>query len=97
MNSSPLHLFGQQLLSSANIDTTKKDKLFTNRFFEHLDTIENLFNEIYGGHPYRDQAFDALLNALIAQYKLRPKTFLNKDEAKAKKDNWFLSLSLIHI
>ncbi len=91
MNASPLHLFGQQLLQFANIDATKKDKAFANRFIEHLDTIENLFDEIYSGHPQRNDAFDALLNALIYQYKSRPKNFLKKDEDKAKKGNWFLS------
>ena len=61
MNASPLHLFGQQLLLSANIDISKKDKAFAHRFIEHIATIENLFDEIYSGHPNRNNAFDTLL------------------------------------
>lgn len=91
MNDSPLHQFGLQLLQSHKIDFKKNDKAFVNHFFAHLDEIEFLFNEIYGGHSKRNEAFDTLLSALILFYQQRPAIFKNKDAAKAKKQNWFLS------
>ena len=91
MNDSPLHQFGLQLLQSHKLDLKKNDKAFVNHFFAHIDEIEFLFNQIYGGHSKRNEAFDALLSALILFYQQRPTIFKNKDAVKAKKNNWFLS------
>jgi amylosucrase len=91
VNDSPLHQFGLQLLQSHKIDFKKNDKAFVNHFFAHIDEIEFLFNEIYGGHSKRNEGFDALLSALILFYQQRPAIFKKKDTAKAKKQNWFLS------
>ena len=91
MNDSALHQFGFELLQQHKIDTSKKDKAFAARFFDQIDTIESLFNEIYGGHPKRNESFDALLVSLIQHYQSRPTLFSKKDESKAKKGNWFLS------
>ncbi len=91
MNLTALHAFGAELLQANKIDSGKKDKAFAERFTQHLDTIESLFNEIYAGHPKRNESFDATLASIIHNYKERPATFLNKDIAKEKKGNWFLS------
>ena len=91
MNDSPLHQFGLHLLQSHKIDFKKNDKAFVNHFFVHIDEIEFLFNQIYGGHSKRNEAFDALLSALILFYQQRPAIFKKKDTTKAKKQNWFLS------
>ena len=91
MNDSPLHLFGKKLLEAHSINIEKKDKAFAQRFFAHLDKIENLFNEIYGANAKRNTAFDALLNSLILHYQQRPLVFKNKDDQKAKQAHWFLS------
>ena len=91
MNSSALHAFGKELLKAKNIDLEKKDKAFAERFLLHISAIESLFNEIYGGHPKRNESFDALLNSIIDCYLQRPVTFLKKDDAKEKLGNWFLS------
>ncbi len=91
MNSSALHVFGKNLLQTHQIDIEKKDKAFAERFFQHLDAIELLFNTIYGGHSKRNESFDALLVSLIKNYQERPSTFINKDIAKEKKGYWYLS------
>ncbi len=91
MNLSALHSFGKEMLQKNKIDTEKKDKAFAQKFIQHLDAIESLFDEIYGRHPKRNAAFDALLQNLVTQYQQRPTTLLKKDQAKAKKGNWFLS------
>lgn len=85
MNSSALHVFGKNLLQTHQIDFEKKDKAFAERFFQHLDAIELLFNTIYGGHSKRNESFDALLVSLIKNYQERPSTFIKKDIAKEKK------------
>ena len=86
-----LLLFGEDLLQKHKIDTKKKDAAFAKRFLDQLPTIEELFNYIYGDHPNRNQCFDLLLIGLIKNYQERSTTLLKKDEAKAKKGNWFLS------
>ena len=91
MNSSALYVFGKNLLQTHQIDIEKKDKAFAERFFQHLDAIELLFNTIYGGHSKRNESFDALLVSLIKNYQERPSTFINKDVAKEKKGYWYLS------
>ncbi|MEY4278694.1 MAG: Amylosucrase, partial [Bacteroidota bacterium] len=91
MNSSALHAFGTALLQTHKIDIEKKDKAFAERFLQHLDAIEFLFNHIYGGHSKRNQSFDALLISLIKNYQERPSTFIKKDIAKEKKGYWYLS------
>ena len=91
MNSSALHAFGKELLKAKNIDLEKKDKAFAERFLLHISAIESLFNEIYGGHPKRNESFDALLNSIIDFHLQRPSIFLQKDLVKEKMGNWFLS------
>lgn len=91
MNLTPLHQFGTDLLAIYKIDTKKKDKDFSQRFFNHLDAIENLFDEVYAWHPRRNEAFEGLLRTLIQQYKDRSEVLLKKDAKKAKMGHWFLS------
>jgi amylosucrase len=91
VNLSALHSFGKDLLQKNKIDYEKKDKAFAQKFTQHLNSIESLFNEIYGVHPKRNVAFDALLQTIITQYQQRSITLLKKDQAKEKKGNWFLS------
>ena len=91
MNSSALIAFGSQLLKAKNIDSEKKDKAFSDRFLQHLISIESLFDSIYGHQIGRNESFNALLESLIENYQQRPTTFLKKDIAKAEKGNWYLS------
>jgi len=89
VNSSALEAFGKEILQAHKIDTEKKDKAFAERFSQHLDSIETLFNEIYGGHYKRNTSFDALLTSIIRNYQERSATLLKKDSTK--KANWYLS------
>lgn len=91
MNSSALIAFGTQLLKAKNIDSEKKDKAFSDRFLQHLPSIESLFDSIYGYQIGRNESFNALLDSLIENYQQRSSTFLKKDIAKAEKGNWYLS------
>jgi amylosucrase len=87
----PLHQFGSDLLSKYKVDTTKKDKVFSQQFLAHINAIENLFDEVYAWHPNRNEAFEGLLITLIQQYKERSKVLLEKDAAKSKLGHWYLS------
>jgi amylosucrase len=87
----PLHQFGSDLLSKYKVDTTKKDKAFSQQFLAHLGAIENLFDEVYAYHPKRNEAFEGLLITLIQQYKERSKVLLEKDAEKSKLGHWYLS------
>ena len=85
MNSSALIAFGTQLLKAKNIDSEKKDKAFSDRFLQHLPSIESLFDSIYGYQIGRNESFNALLDSLIENYQQRSNTLLKKDKAKAEK------------
>jgi amylosucrase len=87
----PLHQFGSDLLSKYKVDTTKKDKAFSQQFLAHIGAIENLFDEVYAYHPKRNEAFEGLLITLIQQYKERSKVLLKKDVEKSKLGHWYLS------
>ena len=87
----PLHQFGSDLLSKYKVDTTKKDKAFSQQFLAHIGAIENLFDEVYAYHPKRNEAFECLLITLIQQYKERSKVLLKKDAEKSKLGHWYLS------
>lgn len=89
MNLTPLHQFGTDLLSKYKIDSTKKDKAFSQQFLKHISTIENLFDEVYAWHPKRNEAFEALLVTLIQQYKERADVFLKKI---SKSPNWVIGI-----
>lgn len=91
MNLNALQAFGKEMLQANNIDTKGKDKDFAQRFSQHLDSIELLFNEIYGNHYHRNESFNALLSSIIHSYQQRSTTLLKKDAAKQKKGNWYLS------
>ena len=91
MNLTPLHQFGTDLLSKYKIDSSKKDKAFSQRFLTHIDAIENLFDEVYAWHPKRNEAFEGLLITLIQQYKERNEVLLKKDLEKSKLGHWYLS------
>ncbi len=91
MNLTPLHQFGTDLLAKYKIDSNKKDKDFSVRFFAHIDAIENLFDEVYAWHPRRNEAFEGLLATLIQQYKDRSAVLLKKDAQKATLGHWYLS------
>ncbi len=91
MNASALIAFGTELLKAKNIDSANKDKEFSDRFLLHLNSIESLFDSIYGHHIGRNESFNKLLESLIENYQLRSTTFLKKDAAKAAKGNWYLS------
>lgn len=88
---SALHDFGNKILASHKIDITKKDKAFVQRFFQQLDSIENLFDSIYGAHTKRNEAFNALLDIIVLNYKNREPLYAKKDLQKLEKGNWFLS------
>lgn len=91
MNLNALQAFGKEMLQANNIDTKGKDKDFAQRFSQHLDSIELLFNEIYGNHYHRNESFNALLSSIIYSYQQRSTTLLKKDAAKQKQGNWYLS------
>jgi amylosucrase len=87
----PLHQFGTDLLSKYKVDTTKKDKAFSQQFLAHIGAIENLFDEVYAYHPKRNESFESLLITLIQQYKERSNVLLKKDVEKSKLGHWYLS------
>jgi amylosucrase len=73
------------------LDTGGKDKLFHTRLIANTTAIESLYLELYGNHPKKEASFDQLLHTLVNAHKVRPASLIQKDLAKEKKGNWFLS------
>jgi amylosucrase len=86
-----LHQRVNSILSQYNIDIAGTDNAFYIRLMTSADTIQDLYQEIYGSHAAVAPVFEQLFLNIIKAYSKRPAAFKNKDEAKAAKGNWFLS------
>ena len=86
-----LHQRVNSILSQYNIDIAGTDNAFYIRLIASADTIQELYQEIYGSHAAAAHVFEQLFLNIIKAYSTRPAAFKTKDEAKAATDNWFLS------
>ena len=86
-----LHQRVNSILSQYSIDIAGTDNAFYIRLMTSADTIQDLYQEIYGSHAAAAPVFEQLFLNVIKAYSKRPAAFKNKDEAKAAKGNWFLS------
>jgi amylosucrase len=86
-----LHQRVKSILNQYKLDIAGTDNAFYIRLMTSADTIQDLYQEIYGNHPAAAPVFEQLFLNIIKAYSKRPAAFKNKDEAKAATDNWFLS------
>ena len=60
-----------------------------------MDTLRQLYYEIYHSHPHCDRGFNALVDTLKKADQSREPELKTRDRKKAKKDYWFLSNELM--
>jgi amylosucrase len=86
-----LHQRVNNILNQYNLNIAGADNAFYVRLMTSADTIQDLYQEIYGSHSAAAPVFEQLFSNIIKAYSTRPAAFKTKDEVKAAKDNWFLS------
>lgn len=67
---------------------------FLERFSEGLDTLVNLYGEIYGQHPESGAFWQELIRILADAHTNRGSDLKRRDEEKATQQGWFLSNTL---
>jgi amylosucrase len=88
-----LHSHINDLMQQHSIDLTAENP-FCTRFIANAAAIEALYKELYQFHPDAKIAYKDLLITIINAHKKRSKILIAKDEAKEKKEGWFLSNQL---
>jgi amylosucrase len=89
-----LHESISKLLLQHKIDIAGADTQFYNRFLANAGAIDALYKEIYGAHPEQESFFNLLLETILTAYQQRSFSLKQRDLAKQKKGNWFLSNEL---
>lgn len=86
-----LHEYVNEMLAKKGIDIGGEDNAFYTRLSSNIDTIDQLYREIYGYHSVADEKYEALILTLIEAYQCRAFDLRKKDEEKIEKGIWFLS------
>jgi amylosucrase len=73
------------------LDVAGKDNSFYTRALANLETIHNLFFELYPKNEMSQAVFQDVLQTLITTHTQRPQAMRQRDEAKANAGHWFLS------
>lgn len=76
------------------------DKLLANsslqlRIMANIAEIEQLFNQLYSHHPKAKGSFEKLISSILTAAKTRPVKMQEKDAAKMKLGNWYLSNRIV--
>lgn len=89
-----LHKHINTVLQREGIDIAHRDNAFYVRFIANADSLESLYDEIYGNHPQRNEYFSKLIENIVRSYKKRPASLVLRDEQKEKAGHWFLDNQL---
>jgi amylosucrase len=89
-----LHTHINELLQKNSIDIAGSANPFCTRFIANATAIDALYKELYQFHPDTKTAYEDLLTTIIKAYKNRSEILVEKDQAKEKKEGWFLSNQL---
>lgn len=82
-------------IASHKLDIAGKDLAFYTRFLANAEAIRSLYADIYGSHPKAETCFTELIATITRSYQNRSSALLERDVAKEKKGNWFLSNQLV--
>ena len=86
-----LHQKIKQICNEQLLDIAGVDHAFYIRFVANANTLQNLYNTIYGNQKNAVQDFDALLVLLVESYKHRKPEFKKRDQEKEEEVAWFTS------
>ncbi len=65
------------------------------RLMANIAELEQLFNQLYSHHPKATKSFEKLIETVVAAAKNRPPKMQEKDTAKLKSGNWYLSNQIV--
>jgi amylosucrase len=88
---SAIHQLINQCLQKKKIDIAGKDNLFYTRFVANTAAVHDLYQQLYGRHPFAEQNFVLLISSIADAYLARPVMLKESDEEKENEGNWFLS------
>lgn len=71
------------------------DADFLVRLGANFPIIADLYQQLYAGHAYKDEAFDKLLQTLLAHYSRRSSAQKNRDLARVAQPNWYSSEQIV--
>jgi amylosucrase len=71
------------------------DADFLVRLGANFPIIADLYQQLYAGHAYKDEAFDKLLNTLLTHYQQRSNAQKNRDLARVAQPNWYSSEQIV--
>ncbi|WP_074226122.1 amylosucrase [Algoriphagus halophilus] len=94
MMDQPAYSFAVDILSK-NGFSQKENSTFFFRLSNSIDTIKDLYNEIYGRTPGAQQSFGQLILSLAKANSERGKDLIKRDAEKGKTGDWFLSNELV--
>ena len=86
-----LHQQLNTTLQQLNLDIAGGDNLFYTRFMANIASIAELYNTLYGAHPYGKESFDRLIHTITTAYNERGAALKTADEQKMEQGHWFLS------
>ena len=86
-----LHQKINKICNDQLLDIAGVDHPFYIRFIANANTLQDLYNIIYGNQKNAVQDFDALLVLIIESYKQRNPVFRKKDQEKEQQAAWFTS------
>jgi len=86
-----LHQKIKKICNEQLLDIAGVDHVFYIKFVANANTLQELYNSIYGNQLNAAQNFDALLVLLIESYKQRNPVFRKRDQAKEQQAAWFTS------
>lgn len=86
-----LHQKIKKICNDQLLDIAGVDHPFYIRFIANANTLQDLYNAIYGNQKNAVQDFDALLVLIIESYKQRKPVFRKKDQVKEQQAAWFTS------
>lgn len=94
MMDQPAYSFAFDILSK-NGFSQKENSAFFFRLSNSIDTIKDLYHEIYGRTPGVQQGFGQLILSLAKANSERGKDLIKRDAEKEKRGDWFLSNELV--
>lgn len=71
------------------------DSCFHTRFGANFPVIFDLFEKLYHSHPYRNEAFENLIQILVEKFKERSENLKITDIERSKNPNWYASNEMV--
>lgn len=73
----------------------KKDPVFTIRFNQNIEKIQEEYEQLYGEHPQKELYYEHLIKTIYRGYKVRKPELKNLDLKRLSCPDWFLSRDII--